>query len=136
MGEWKAIEPAGVGRGAPVVSGDAPVPGGPGGRVCCSSPGARGADAITDGPQAQMRRAYEEVGEVLAAAGASWDDVVSMNTYHVDFRRDIDAMIEVSTASSVSKEPFPAWTAVGVTQLFEPEAIVEILVTAVVPRSP
>lgn len=133
MGEWKAIEPAVWGeelrwyqetRLSPAVQvGD-----------LLFVAGCTGADAITDGRQAQMRRAYEEVGEVLAAAGASWDDVVSMNTYHVDFRRDIDAMIEIHR-EFVSKEPFPAWTAVGVTQLFEPEAIVEISVTAVVPRS-
>jgi enamine deaminase RidA (YjgF/YER057c/UK114 family) len=42
-----------------------------------------------------MRLTYEVIGEVLRAAGASWGDVVSMTTYHVHFRRDIDAMIEV-----------------------------------------
>jgi enamine deaminase RidA (YjgF/YER057c/UK114 family) len=94
--------------------------------------GCTGASAIADGPRAEMRRAYEEIGEVLAAAGASWDDVVSMNTFHVDFRRDIDAMVEIHR-EFVSKEPFPAWTAVGVTQLYEPDAVVEIAVTAVLP---
>ncbi|MGH2677694.1 MAG: Rid family hydrolase [Actinomycetota bacterium] len=96
--------------------------------------GCTGAQAAADGPRAQMHRAYEEIAEVLGAAGASWDDVVSMTTYHVDFRRDIDAMIEVHS-EFISKEPFPAWTAVGVTELFEPEAIVEISVTAVLHRS-
>jgi enamine deaminase RidA (YjgF/YER057c/UK114 family) len=81
-----------------------------------------------------MRRAYQEIGEVLHAAGASWGDVVSMNTYHVEFRRDIDAMVEIHR-EFITKEPFPAWTAVGVNQLYEPEAIVEISVTAVMPRS-
>jgi len=35
--------------------------------------------------------------------------------------------------AGASKEPFPAWTAVGVTALYEPEAIVEISVRALVP---
>ena len=78
-----------------------------------------------------MRQAYVEVGQVLEAAGASWDDVVSMNTYHVEFRRDIDVMVEVHR-EFVTREPFPAWTAVGVNQLYEPEAIVEIAVTGVI----
>jgi enamine deaminase RidA (YjgF/YER057c/UK114 family) len=96
--------------------------------------GCTGAMAAADGPRAQMRRAYEEIGQVLDAAGASWDDVVSMPTYHVHFRRDIDAMTEIHR-EFVAKEPFPAWTAVGVTALYEPEAIVEISVDALVPRS-
>ena len=32
-------------------------------------------------------------------------------------------------------EPFPAWTAVGVTELYSPDAIVEISVTALIPKS-
>ena len=96
--------------------------------------GCTGATAAADGPLAQMRRAYEEIGQVLYAAAASWDDVVSMTTYHVHFRRDIDAMTEIHR-EFVIKEPFPAWTAVGITALYEPEAIVEISVHALVPRS-
>ena len=80
-----------------------------------------------DSPKDQMRLAYEEVGEVLAAAGASWNDVVSMTTYHVDLRRDIDLMTEIH-GGFVTTEPFPAWTAVGVTQLYSPDATVEISV--------
>jgi enamine deaminase RidA (YjgF/YER057c/UK114 family) len=87
-----------------------------------------------DSPQDQMRRAYEEVGEVLGAAGASWNDVVSMTTYHVDFRRDIDLMTEIHR-EFVTMEPFPAWTAVGVTQLYSPDAVVEISVTALIPKN-
>jgi enamine deaminase RidA (YjgF/YER057c/UK114 family) len=87
--------------------------------------GCTGATAAEDGPRAQMRRAYEDIGQVLDAAGASWDDVVSMTTYHVHFRRDIDAMTEIHR-EFVTKEPFPAWTAGGVTALYEPAAIVEI----------
>jgi enamine deaminase RidA (YjgF/YER057c/UK114 family) len=32
-------------------------------------------------------------------------------------------------------EPYPAWTAVGVTELFEPEALVEVSCEAVLPAS-
>ena len=93
--------------------------------------GCTGASAASDGPRAMMRQAYREIGDVLQAAGASWDDVVSMTTYHVEFRRDIDVMVEVHR-EFVTTEPFPAWTAVGVNQLYEPEAIVEISVTAAI----
>ena len=83
-------------------------------------------------PRDQMLSAYEEVGEVLSAAGASWNDVAAMTTYHVNFRRDIDLMTEIHRGF-VTEEPFPAWTAVGVTQLYSPDAIVEISVTALIP---
>jgi enamine deaminase RidA (YjgF/YER057c/UK114 family) len=94
--------------------------------------GCTGSPTAPDEPRNLMRRAYEEVGDVLSAAGASWDDVVSMTTYHVQYRRDIEAMIEIHR-EFVTREPFPAWTAVGVTELYEQDAIVEISVTAVVP---
>lgn len=96
--------------------------------------GCTGSEAAADGPRAQMRLAYTEVGEVLAAAGGSWSDVVSMTTYHVDFREHIDAMFEIHR-EFVTKEPFPAWTAVGVTDLYNAEGIVEIAVIAVVRRN-
>ena len=83
-------------------------------------------------PDEQMRSAYREVGEVLEAAGASWDDVVSMTSYHVHFRRDIERMTEIHR-EFVTTAPFPAWTAVGVTELFSPQATVEISVTARIP---
>lgn len=95
--------------------------------------GCTGAAAIGDGPRAEMRRAYEEIGEVLQAAGASRDDVVSMTTYHVEFRRDIHAMTEIHK-EFVTEEPFPAWTAVGTTELYEPGATVEISVVALMPQ--
>jgi enamine deaminase RidA (YjgF/YER057c/UK114 family) len=46
----------------------------------------------------------------------------------------VDATTEIRL-EFVTKEPFPAWTAVGVTALYEPEAIVEISVHALVPPS-
>ena len=81
-----------------------------------------------------MRLAYVGVGEVLTVAGSSWHDVVSMTTYHVNLRRDIETMTEIHR-EFVTVEPFPAWTAVGVTELYSPDAIVEISVTALVPKN-
>ncbi len=96
--------------------------------------GCTGVEAAADGPRAQMRLAYEQVGEVLRAANTTWDDVVSMTSYHVHFRRDFDAMLEVHR-EFISRDPFPAWTAVGVAELFNPEAVVEITVVAALPRA-
>jgi len=131
MGERKAIEPAGWGQELGWYRQNRLSPAVQVGDLLFVS-GCTGAEAAKDGARAQMRRAYEEIGEVLHAAGTSWGDVVSMTTYHLHFRRDIDAMIEVHR-EFIAEEPFPSWTAVGVTELYEPEAIVEISVVAVIP---
>jgi len=77
--------------------------------------------------------AYQYVAEVLEAADASWDDVVSITTYHVDMQRYIDDVLEIHR-EFVKTEPYPAWTAVGVTELYEPEAIFEVSAIARVQR--
>lgn len=50
---------------------------------------------ISKDSRAQIRLAYPYVAEVLEAAGASWDGVVSVTTYHVDMRSHIDDVLEI-----------------------------------------
>jgi enamine deaminase RidA (YjgF/YER057c/UK114 family) len=95
--------------------------------------GCTGANLYPKDPEAQIRQAYQYVAEVLAAGGASWDDVVSMTTYHVNMRAHIDEVLQIHR-EFVTRRPYPAWTALGVTELFEPEAILEVAVIARVPR--
>ena len=40
-------------------------------------------------------------------------------------------MLEV--AGQFMSKPFPAWSAIGVTELYEPDAVVEIRVIATIP---
>lgn len=87
--------------------------------------GCTGANQYPNDSRAQIRLAYQYVAEVLEAAGAGWDDVVSITTYHVDMRRYIDEVLEIHR-EFVKTEPYPSWTAVGVTELYEPEAIFEV----------
>jgi enamine deaminase RidA (YjgF/YER057c/UK114 family) len=81
----------------------------------------------------QIRQAFRLVGECLAAAGAGWSDVVEMTTYVVGLRTHGDEMVEI--ASEFLSTPFPAWTAIGVTELWEEGAIFELRCTAVTPSS-
>ena len=86
--------------------------------------GAPGADI-----EAQTRFAFQNAARVLEAAGASMADVVDLITYHI-------AMDDLPTVAAVKAEflpeNFPAWTAVGVTQLALPEMLIEVKVTAVI----
>ena len=64
------------------------------------------------------------------ALSASWDDVVQITSYRVDLRSQADVVLEV--AQEFLQGPYPAWTDVGVTGLYPPEALVEISCIAVV----
>lgn len=78
---------------------------------------------VIEGKEAQFVRAFENVKRALAAAGATFDDVVDMVTYHTDMR-DLPLFIQVKDRY-FTKE-YPAWTGVGVTALAMPGLMVEI----------
>ena len=73
-------------------------------------------------------RAFDHIGEILARAGASWDDVVLFDTFHTDLAGQIDAFVRVKNRYVTA--PFPAWTALEISALYEPTAVVEIKVAA------
>ena len=102
---------------------------------------------IVKGTEAQFVQAFENVKKVLTAAGASFDDVVEMITYHVTGANIVSGgkhsaseqqqltiphlplFIDVKDRYFTSK--FPTWTGVGVTGLSTAGLIVEIKCTAV-----
>lgn len=86
--------------------------------------------AFPDEPEEQLRGALRNISSTLAEAGARWSDVVEINSYHVDLRSQADFMLRV--AAEFLERPYPAWTPVGITELWPPEAVVEIRCVAVV----
>ena len=66
---------------------------------------------------------------MLGEAGATWADVVEMTSYHIGLREHIETLFAVHR--EFVAEPYPAWTAVGVTELLSKDAVLEIAVTAV-----
>jgi enamine deaminase RidA (YjgF/YER057c/UK114 family) len=82
-------------------------------------------------PESQIRQTFRNIAVTLAEGGASWSDVVELTSYHVGLRGQSDALLEV--AAEFLDDPYPAWTAVGVTELFPPDAVVEISCIAVLP---
>jgi enamine deaminase RidA (YjgF/YER057c/UK114 family) len=83
-----------------------------------------------------VRATFRNLAETLASAGAGWPDVVSLTSFHVPLRGHESTVLRV--AGEFMKPPFPAWTAVGVTELWPPEAVIEVSCIAVIgePRSP
>lgn len=82
------------------------------------------------GMAAQARLAFINLANVLAEAGATMADVVELVTFHTDLRGDIQEFVAVK--DEFIPRDFPAWSAVGVTQLAFPEFLVEIRAVAVV----
>jgi enamine deaminase RidA (YjgF/YER057c/UK114 family) len=73
-------------------------------------------------------RTYRQIGAILARAGASWDDVVDMTSYHTDVTAQFEAMVAVHRR--YVRAPFPAWTAIDVDRLIPAGGIAEIKVVA------
>jgi reactive intermediate/imine deaminase len=79
----------------------------------------------------QARQAFQNLGAVLGAAGASFSDVVKL-TYFV---RDIEAVAAIREARNefVNTANPPASTLVEVSRLFLPELLIEIEAVALAP---
>jgi len=85
------------------------------------------------GLEPAFERVFVRIADVLARAGASWDDVVDMTSFHTDLPDQIDAFVAVKNRHV--KGPPPAWTAIGISRLYEPTAIVEVKVIARRPKA-
>ena len=83
--------------------------------------------------EAAYERTYKHVGTILARAGASWDDVVDITSYHTDITTQAKIMSGVQ--KRYVKAPFPAWTAIDVDRLIPERGITEIKFVAKRPAS-
>jgi enamine deaminase RidA (YjgF/YER057c/UK114 family) len=88
--------------------------------------GCRPDDTVAGDAEAQFRDAFRFLGDTLAAAELRFDDIVEMTTYHVDLRRHLEAFIRVRDEHI--RPPYPAWSAIGTTELITEGTLVEIRV--------
>lgn len=80
----------------------------------------------------QTVQVLQNVKAALEAAGATFSDVVKMNTYVVNLKpEDLPVIREVRSTYLPSSDP-PASTLVGVTALAMPGLLIEVEVVAVV----
>lgn len=82
-----------------------------------------------DGMAEQARLAFLSLQAILAAAGATMADVVELTTFHTDLHSDMEAFM--ATKDAFFPDRYPAWTAIGVSQLAIPGLLVEVRATAV-----
>ena len=77
-------------------------------------------------------RAFERIGATLKRAGATWDDVIDITSFHTDLTTQMPAIVAVK--NRYVKPPFPAWTAIQVSRLIPNNGVTEIKVVAKVPK--
>jgi len=76
----------------------------------------------------QFRQAFKTVEASLVAGGLAYSDVVEMTSYHVGLAEHFAEFMLIK--DEFIEEPYPAWTAIGVSGLAADGALIEIKVTA------
>ncbi len=84
--------------------------------------------------RAQAEQVFANLKTALAAAGATFDDVVKLNYYVRDYSQDKRAAIREARDKYVNKEHPPASTLIGVATLASDDYLLEVEAVAVVPR--
>lgn len=84
--------------------------------------------SVAADPHAQFVQAFENLAEVLEEGGASFASVSEMTTFHVGLQQHLETFMAVK--DRYIKTPYPAWTAIGISELAIPGGLVEIRVTA------
>ena len=81
-----------------------------------------------DSAEEEFRNAWESLGVTLAEAGLSYEDIIADTNYKVDLQKNASAMAKAK--DEFVKEPYPASTWIGITELVIPGARAEIKVIA------
>lgn len=89
---------------------------------------------VPDDPTTQFECAFEGVKQILEAAGATLADIVELTSYHVGLHDHLGTFFAVKDKYLL--EPYPAWTAIGVSALARRNGLVELRVTASKPGKP
>ena len=90
-----------------------------------------------DDLKAQATQVFENLKIALAAAGATFDDVVKINWYIKSYKPDVlPTLREVRSTYFNKNAPPPASTLVGVTSLAQDDYLLEVEAIAVVPDHP
>ncbi|WP_281545564.1 RidA family protein [Grimontia sp. SpTr1] len=83
---------------------------------------------ISTDPEEQFHDAFYKLGIYLNAAGLSYSDIVEMTTFHIELKKHIDVFSMVK--DEYIKAPYPAWSAIGVSEFIPDNALVEMRIVA------
>ena len=87
----------------------------------------------------QVHRGFKRLQAILESSGATFKDVVMINSFHVwegpnfEGTKDQHFALFEEVADTYLKPPYPAWTAVGTTGLLGTNSVVEVQLIARLP---
>lgn len=84
---------------------------------------------VVEGAQAQFEQAFENVKKVLDTAGATFDDVVELETWFSDDMADLKTFLAVKDRYFINR--YPTWTGFAVKGFSMPGILVEIKCKAI-----
>ena len=96
--------------------------------LCSGQIGTQAGGGVPESAEDEFRNVWRSVGKVLAAGGLGFSDIVEISSFHVGLQNNLGTFMKVK--DEFVKEPYPAWTAIGVSELAVPGARVEIRVVA------
>ena len=100
-----------------------------GGLLLCSGQiGTNPDHCLPESAEDEFRNAWQSVGEVLKEAGLGFEDIIEYTSYHVNLSKNLQAFMKAR--DEVLSEPWPAWTAIGISELSVPGVRMEIRVIA------
>lgn len=88
--------------------------------------------AVRDGNK-QIEAAFKWADDTLSTAKVSWSDVMSVTSYHVNLTQHQETFA-AQREKYMPKPPYPAWTAVGVNQLYFEHEVFEMTIIAKKPE--
>jgi len=81
----------------------------------------------------EIAQAFRNVERTLAVAGAGWEHVIHVNSYHVGLDEETNRVM-TEQFRHYMPDHAPVWTCLGVAALGDPKMRVEIRVTAILPE--
>ncbi len=79
---------------------------------------------IPANPEDQYIACFENIKAVLEEAGASFDNLVELTSYHTDLQHSLSLFSQIK--DRYVTDPYPTWTALGVRELSRRDLVVEI----------
>ena len=83
--------------------------------------------------QDEIEQAFRNVERTLTAAGAAWEHVIHVNSYHVGVSHETNRIM-AELLRRYMPDRAPIWTCLGVAALADPKMRVEVRVTAILPK--
>ncbi|MCG7625152.1 RidA family protein [Epibacterium sp. Ofav1-8] len=87
--------------------------------------------SMPDDHAQQIRNAFDRMKLVLEAAGAGFEHIVELVSYHVNISENLGDFVQIK--QDYIGEPYPTWTILEVAGLARPGLIIEIKATAYLP---